>query len=112
MIQKLIERGKYRIENIDEQDIAPVHKKETLGGLTPHGRRMEQISRVKQGKEESYFDNEGFESEVSHWIFPLHMIDFETTMTALPFHKDRHPYEGIAFQFSHHIFEKNGNIRH
>jgi len=46
------------------------------------------------------------------WIFPLHFIDFETTMVAIPFHKGRRPYEQIAFQFSHHTVSKVGKIVH
>ncbi len=112
LIRELIQKGKYLIESIDEGDICSPHAKESPAGMTPHERRMEQITRVKQGTESSYFDKQGLENEMGSWIYPLHMIDFETTMTALPFHKGRHPYEGIPFQFSHHIYEQNGKIRH
>ena len=44
------------------------------------------------------------------WKFPLHFIDFETSTVALPFSKGRKPYEQVAFQFSHHIYYKNGKI--
>ena len=40
------------------------------------------------------------------------MIDFETTSVALPFYIGVRPYEPIAFQFSHHIIEEDGTIRH
>jgi hypothetical protein len=33
-------------------------------------------------------------------------------MAAIPFNKGRRPYEGIAFQFSHHIVHENGDIEH
>jgi hypothetical protein len=46
------------------------------------------------------------------WTFPLHFIDFETTAMAIPFNKGRRPYEGIAFQFSHHIVHEDGRIEH
>jgi hypothetical protein len=42
----------------------------------------------------------------------LHFIDFETSTVALPFYKDRKPYEQIAFQFSHHIYHEDGTIEH
>lgn len=54
----------------------------------------------------------GLEKEFSSWSYPLHFIDFETTMVAIPFHKGLRPYEQIAFQFSHHLVEKNGTISH
>ena len=45
-------------------------------------------------------------------MFPLHFIDFETTMVAIPFNAGRRPYEGIAFQFSHHSVYEDGIIEH
>jgi hypothetical protein len=33
-------------------------------------------------------------------------------MVAIPFNKGRRPYEGIAFQFSHHVVQKDGQIEH
>jgi len=44
--------------------------------------------------------------------YPLHFIDFETTAVAIPFHKGKRPYEGIAFQFSHHKMFEDGTIEH
>ena len=46
------------------------------------------------------------------WVYPLHFIDFETSMVAIPFNKGRHPYEGVAFQFSHHVVYEDGRIEH
>lgn len=112
IIQELIDKKKYLMESIDETDIIRKTDKGDHIGLTTDQRRLEQINRVKQGTLTSYFDRQGFLEEMRSWKYPLHMIDFETSMTALPFHKGRHPYEGIAFQFSHHVMEKNGSIRH
>jgi hypothetical protein len=33
-------------------------------------------------------------------------------MVAIPFNKGRHPYEGIAFQFSHHTVDEDGKVEH
>jgi hypothetical protein len=49
---------------------------------------------------------------MNKWKYPLHFIDFETSMVAIPFYKGRKPYEAIAFQFSHHTVDRNGVIRH
>ncbi len=51
-------------------------------------------------------------SEMNSWVFPLHMIDFETSTVALPFTAGRRPYEQVAFQFSHHIIQADGRIEH
>jgi hypothetical protein len=49
---------------------------------------------------------------IGSWSFPLLFIDFETSMAAIPFNKGRRPYEGIAFQFSHHTVQRDGTITH
>ena len=46
------------------------------------------------------------------WRFPYHFIDFETAAVALPFHAGMRPYQSVAFQFSHHVMDANGEIRH
>jgi Domain of unknown function(DUF2779) len=110
--QELLGVDKYLMRQIEEVDIAPAPNNRVFFGLSPLQRRMEQINRVKKNDKTSYFDKEGFQSEMKSWKFPLHMIDFETSMVAIPFHKGFHPYEGIAFQFSHHIIDPQWNIRH
>ncbi len=113
--EKLLAMDKYFIREIEEHDLAPKKEaKRTKEGLSNLERRMEQVNRVKTKDTSSYFDKEGIKAEMSKWEqhYPLHMIDFETSMVALPFHKGAKPYEGIAFQFSHHTIDKNWNIKH
>ncbi len=50
--------------------------------------------------------------EMMQWVYPLHFIDFETSMVALPFNAGRKPYEQIAFQFSHHVLDAQGRLAH
>jgi hypothetical protein len=40
--------------------------------------------------------------------WPLHFIDFETSLLALPYHRDMHPYEQVAFQWSCHTLRGPG----
>ncbi|MBK6682346.1 MAG: DUF2779 domain-containing protein [Ignavibacteriales bacterium] len=103
---ELLSKRIYLIKEINEIDIAPKKNDGRTIGLSPHQRRMQQVNRVKTGNKRSYFDREGFLAEASTWAYPLHMIDFETAAPAIPFNKNKHPYEGIAFQFSHHTIEK------
>ena len=44
--------------------------------------------------------------------YPYHFIDFETITPVLPFTINKHPYEPIAFQFSHHMLHENGVVTH
>jgi hypothetical protein len=59
-----------------------------------------------------YLDREGLAVAMQGWTYPLHLIDFETAAVALPFHAGRRPYEQVAFQFSHHVLEADGRLRH
>jgi hypothetical protein len=49
---------------------------------------------------------------MAKWKYPFHFIDFETSAVAIPFNAGRRPYEGIAFQFSHHVAYEDGRIEH
>jgi hypothetical protein len=111
---KFINKGVYLLEQVDENDLNPVKQTEAefKSGLTSVERKVEQVRRVREGNNESYFDKNSFQQEMSSWKWPLHMIDFETSTVALPFHKDTKPYQGIAFQFSYHIMHENGNVEH
>jgi len=51
-------------------------------------------------------------NEMNSWDFPLHFIDFETSMVALPFTAGRKPYEQTAFQFSCHTLHQDGRMEH
>ncbi len=115
LTQNLIESGVFLLDKVEETMITPKssnNKKEKKPGLLPIERRMEQVNRVKEKNGKSYFDKKGMEKEMKDWKYPLHMIDFETSMAALPFLKGLKPYEGIAFQFSHHILNEDGTVEH
>jgi hypothetical protein len=59
-----------------------------------------------------YLDTVMIQKAMTSWTFPWHMIDFETSTTALPFFKGMRPYESTAFQFSHHIIHEDGRVEH
>ena len=84
--------------------------------LSVKNRQWLQIQkRVKESKNENveyYLDSKNLKKEMLQWKFPLHFIDFETCTSALPFTKGRHPYEQIAFQYSHHIIYADGRVEH
>lgn len=46
------------------------------------------------------------------WNYPLHFIDFETYLGAVPLFKGNRPNEEIAYQFSHHIAYEDGRYEH
>lgn len=106
---KLITEGKILLKDIEKSDL---NVTSSDVGLSNSERQWLQVKKAKQRDETVYFDEEGLASEMANWKFPLHFIDFETTMIAIPFGANQTPYEGIAFQFSHHIVEANGQVKH
>ena len=91
-------------------DIAP--KQDGKPGVSTSERQWLQIQKVQNNDATIFCDIQGLKEEMDSWVYPLHFIDFETSMVAIPFNKGRHPYEGIAFQFSHHVVYEDGRIEH
>jgi len=75
-------------------------------------RQQQQVTCVQKNITTPLVDLAGLATDLSRLKYPLHFIDFETIRGAIPFHKDSAPYEQVAFQFSHHVVEKDGSIRH
>jgi hypothetical protein len=106
----LIADGKIKLKDVDQEDIDPTS--DGVPGISSSERQWLQIEMVQNNSQEPFFDKDGMRREMSTWKYPLHFIDFETTAVAIPFNKGRTPYEGIAFQFSHHTVTKDGAIEH
>jgi hypothetical protein len=81
-------------------------------GLSTAERQWLQVDKAKRCDRTLFFDRTGFAAEMATWRYPLHFIDFETSAVAIPFNRGHKPYEGIAFQFSHHIADQDGRIEH
>lgn len=105
-----IAAGKTKLVQLSEEDVEP--KENEKPGLSPSQRQWLQIEKARDGDCSAYFDADGMRAEMATWRYPLHFIDFETSMVAIPFTRGMRPYEGIAFQFSHHVVNENGGIRH
>lgn len=107
----LLSRGIYRYSQVTDEDI---QVKEDQEGLSRSQRQWMQVKGLppEYQSEGFYLDKSLIKREVSRWSFPLHMIDFETATVALPFFKGMRPYEAVAFQFSHHVIEEDGSVRH
>lgn len=106
----LIEDGIIKMDDISEGDIHP--KPDTKPGISASERQWLQIQKYKTRDDSPWIDRENLKREMESWVFPLHFIDFETTMVAIPFNAGLHPYEGVAFQFSHHIVREDGTVEH
>jgi hypothetical protein len=105
-----ISEGRIKLGDITEQDICP--KKDNKPGISASQRQWMQVKKAQCQDPSEWIDIENLKNEMDKWVYPLHFIDFETSMVAIPFNKGRHPYEGIAFQFSHHMVHQDGRIEH
>ena len=107
----LLSRGIYRYSQIIDEDIQVKKEKE---GLSRSQRQWMQVKGIppKYQSDGFYLEKSLINRELSKWSYPLHMIDFETATVALPFFKRMRPYESVAFQFSHHVIEEDGSVRH
>lgn len=116
---KFIDAGKYFMEELTYDDLAPYAANES-NGLDHLQRKWLQIAIATNNDSLQknfghslnngvYLDKDGLKSVMDKWRFPLHFIDFETSTVALPFYAGRRPYEQVAFQFSHHKVELDEN---
>jgi hypothetical protein len=99
--QKVINSGIYKMRDVYASDFV-----ETL-----NDRQYLQVDKIVNESIDEDIKPELF-NKMEKWKFPLHFIDFETCMIAVPFHKGRTPYEQIAFQFSCHTLYEDGRIEH
>lgn len=108
---RLIEQNVLKLSQVTQDDLK---YKTTDKGLGNTERQWMQARGIPEDCAEQgfYVDRHYAGTELRRWKFPYHMIDFETATMALPFHKGRRPYEPVAFQFSHHIMEESGEVRH
>jgi hypothetical protein len=109
--QSLIEDGKILVRDLAKEDIAPVAK-DGESGLSMSQRQWLQVEYSQKRSDDPYVDKQALASAFASWTYPLHFIDFETTMTAIPFNKGKRPYEALAFQFSHHVVHEDGKVEH
>lgn len=107
---QVIGEGKYFMKDIEDSDIGDTIPKKS--GMTRTERQRIQIQKAVDGDTTMDLRVDDLHREMDSWKFPLHMIDFETTAVAIQFHKNMHPYDGVAFQFSHHTIDAHGNIAH
>lgn len=110
-VDKALQEGKYLMKNLEASDIG-TDKPNPNPGLDQYSRRLLQVEKVKNNDNDYYFDKENFDIEAGKWIWPLNLIDFETSTVALPFYEGKTPYSGVAFQWSHHVMHQNGKIEH
>ncbi len=112
--QKLIDQGVFKLSQVQKDDLGDFDEEPGPDGLSIKQRQWMQVSGLPEEDRERgyYLDTTLVRNAMSEWRFPYHFIDFETAAVALPFHAGMRPYQSVAFQFSHHVMDANGQIRH
>jgi len=112
--QSLIDQGLIKLKQLHQEDIGDVAEDVQDEGLTRSQRQWMQVGGISPQHDAGgfYFDTDYFAAHHAEWVYPYHMIDFETAAVALPYYADMRPYESVAFQFSHHVMEADGSVRH
>ncbi len=96
--------GRFFLRDLQEADFDTDHPVQA--------RQWLQVQKTVANDPAPWIDRDGLRASFASWKFPLHFIDFETSAVAIPFTKNRHPYETVAFQFSYHIAHDDGRIEH
>lgn len=112
--QKLIDQGIYKVSQVTRDDIGTFEDEPNEAGLSRMRRQWLQVAGIPTDYDCGgyYFDKGYARVNMAAWQYPYHFIDFETSAVALPFHAGMRPYEQVAFQFSHHVMQADGSVRH
>jgi hypothetical protein len=110
-----LEQKKFFLTDIDEYEFVPAanatpeaFQKRTE--LSDDDLRYLHVHSAKTGSNEPTFLKAA--AKKIKWKYPLHFIDFETYLGAVPLFKGNRPNEEIAYQFSHHIAYEDGRYEH
>ena len=113
-----VEQGKWHLEDLTIADFdGAVAPQDHPSGspLKTKQRQWTQIAGSQKGGPhfgQVHLDVQGLRKDIETFQWPLHLIDFETTAPAIPFFEGYSPYEGLPFQFSHHILHRDGRVEH
>ncbi len=100
-LDELLDKGKVSLWDIDTERL-----KGSKGALGSRGeRQMLQMTHTKSNTE---WISPELRTELDSLVYPLHFIDFETYLGAIPHNAGQRPYEIAAFQWSCHTIERPG----
>jgi len=112
--ESLIQQGTYKLSQVQREDLGDFEDEADISGLSRPQRQWLQVNGIPSDHRHKgfYLDDALVTHEMASWHYPYHLIDFETSAVALPFYSEMRPYESVAFQFSHHIMEADGSVKH
>jgi hypothetical protein len=122
-IKSFIDQGKFLLSDLKYDDLGfseegleldkkgnPISKK-SGDGISRSRRQFYQATGIPSVAK--YIGDQTYmETEMQEWVYPFHLIDFETATPVLPYFSNMKAFEPIAFQFSHHILYEDGKVHH
>ncbi len=105
---KLIENDIFFIDQVSDEIFTKIENQHGINAA----RQLLQIRKTRENDAGIFFNKQLFNDYKRKWNYPLHFIDFETSTSAIPFFKRQKPCEITAFQYSHHVMEPDGKVRH
>jgi hypothetical protein len=105
----LLQSGALALAGLDESRFAAGDQP---GEISLSHRHRLQVREAKGIDDGVHLERDALRRAFDSWRFPLHFVDFETARPALPFHRSCRPHELLLFQFSHHVLERDGRLRH
>lgn len=110
--EQLIQQGAVKLKQLSAEDIKFDGSEPGPEGMTTAHRQWYQITGQWPGGGDYFLDSYGLGKVMESWRYPLHFIDFETSVAPIPFFAGRKPYQTTAFQFSHHVMHEDGRVEH
>ena len=101
--KKETDKGNFLIDQVNEEEYID-NEVEDENGMSTSFRQYIQIKKDKERDNTPYY-HEYLSDVIQGLEKPYHFIDFETSGVAIPFHKNRSPYESVAFQYSYHLYD-------
>ena len=101
-VNQWIDDGRVSHDDIKEADLL-----KSDGQLGSTGQRiLKQIHHTNTSTE--WMNTDALRSELDRWEYPLHFIDFEASISPVPYHRGMRPYQTVVFQWSCHTIKENG----
>lgn len=111
-LDQFLAEKRFFVDSLKKEDLQPKNKSNSKRKLTVADRQWLQIQLATGTAPSPYIDKVFLKTELDKLKFPLHFIDFEVAMNAIPFLKGLRPYHRLAFQFSIHTLQKDGKVSH
>lgn len=86
-VEKLLNEGTYLLKDLEKSAFGEI-KPGPFGALSTKERQWLQVEKEKENDRTPYLDTSLFFIKKQEFIYPLHFIDFETSMVAIPFNKE------------------------